>query len=77
MAMDNDDLIDTLNNLIETCKDGEKGFRTCAEDIKNTALQPMFITAAEHCAEAAAQLRQEVGRLGGNSPPAVPMRCGG
>ena len=63
MAMDNDDLIDTLNNLIETCKDGEKGFRTCAEDIKNTSLQPMFITAAEHCAEAAAQLRQEVERL--------------
>ena len=65
MAMDNDDVIDTLNDLIETCKDGENGFRTCAEDIKNKALQPIFLTAAERCADAAAELRQEVLRLGG------------
>ena len=65
MAMDNDDVIDTLNTLIETCKDGENGFRTCAEDIRNSALQPIFTTAARHCAEAAEELRREVERLGG------------
>ena len=65
MAMDTDDVIDTLNDLIETCKDGENGFRTCAEDIKNAQLQPFFLTAAERCAEASAQLREEVVRLGG------------
>ena len=29
--MTNDDIIDTLNKLIETCKDGEYGFRTSAD----------------------------------------------
>ena len=29
--MNNDKAISTLNNLIETCKDGEQGFRTAAE----------------------------------------------
>jgi len=29
--MDQRDLIETINNLIETSRDGEEGFRTCAE----------------------------------------------
>lgn len=65
MAMDNDDVIETLNDLIETCKDGEEGFRTCAEDIKRTDLKPMFERAAMRCAEAARELQAEVTRLGG------------
>lgn len=65
MAMDIDDVIDTLNTLIETSKDGEEGFRTCAEDIKNTELKGMFTTAAQRCAEAAQELGAEVQRLGG------------
>jgi uncharacterized protein (TIGR02284 family) len=28
-----------LNNLIETSKDGEKGFRKCAEDAKDAELK--------------------------------------
>ena len=65
MAMSTDDVVDTLNDLIETCKDGEQGFLTCAEDIRNPALKTMFDAAARHCAEAAAELRVEVTRLGG------------
>ena len=65
MAMSNDDVVDTLNDLIETCKDGEQGFMACAEDIRNPALKAMFDTAARRCAEAAAELRVEVTRLGG------------
>src|SRR5678810_541401 len=34
--MTNENVIDTLNTLIETCKDGEYGFRTCAENVKST-----------------------------------------
>jgi uncharacterized protein (TIGR02284 family) len=67
MAMDKDDIIETLNDLIETCKDGEEGFRTCAEDIRNAALKPLFNDAARHCAEAAGELRAEVQRLGGKA----------
>jgi uncharacterized protein (TIGR02284 family) len=65
MAMDKDDVIDTLNDLIETSKDGEQGFRTCAEDIKHAELKTMFNAAARRCAEAAAELQVEVQRLGG------------
>ena len=65
MAMDDDDVIDTLNDLIETCKDGEQGFRECAEDIKRSDLKPFFLAAAERCADSAAELQNEVERLGG------------
>ena len=55
-----------MNDLIETCKDGEQGFRTCAEDIKDTQMKSFFTTRAQSCAEAAAELQQEVRALGGN-----------
>jgi uncharacterized protein (TIGR02284 family) len=64
--MNNDDVISTLNDLIETCKDGEQGFRTCAEDIKDAQMKSFFTTRAQSCAEAAAELQQEVRGLGGN-----------
>ena len=64
--MDNNDVISTLNDLIETCKDGEQGFRTCAEDIKDAQMKSFFTTRAQSCAEAAAELQQEVRTLGGN-----------
>ena len=31
--MSNDKAISVLNNLIETCKDGEQGFKTAAEGL--------------------------------------------
>ena len=65
MAMDRDDVIDTLNDLIETSKDGEEGFRTCAEDVRDPQLKNLFTEAARHCAQAAQELRSEVQRLGG------------
>lgn len=64
--MSNNDVISTLNDLIETCKDGEQGFRTCAEDIKDAQMKSFFTTRAQSCAEAAAELQQEVRALGGN-----------
>jgi len=64
--MDNKDVISTLNDLIETCKDGEQGFRTCAEDIKNSEMKSFFVDRAQKCAEAAAELQQEVRALGGS-----------
>ena len=65
MAMDNDDVVSTLNDLIETCKDGEQGFLTCAEDIKSPDLKSMFTRAASRCAEAARELQVEVTKFGG------------
>jgi uncharacterized protein (TIGR02284 family) len=64
-AMDKDDVIDTLNDLIETSKDGERGFLECAEDVKRPDLKAIFEEGARHCAEAARELQQIVQRLGG------------
>lgn len=58
--MDNDDVSSTLNDLIETSKDGEEGFRTCAEDIRDPQLKTLFSNRAQRCAAAAAELQQLV-----------------
>ena len=63
--MDNDDVIDTLNKLIETCKDGEYGFRTSAEHVKSEQLRSVFLERAESCRKGATELQAEVARLGG------------
>jgi len=60
------DVVSTLNDLIETCKDGQEGFKTCAEDIKNPELKALFLKHSEECREAAAELQNEVRTLGGD-----------
>ena len=60
MTLDTKEVISTLNDLIETCKDGEKGFRVCAEDITRPELKTLFNQRAGECAQAA-QGRSQVG----------------
>jgi len=54
-----------LNDLVETSKDGEIGFRTAAEDAKNGELKTLFLERAQDCATGAAELQQRVAALGG------------
>lgn len=54
-----------LNDLVATSKDGEKGFRTAAEDTKNAELKSIFMQRADDCAKGAAELQQIVSRMGG------------
>ena len=65
--MKNEDVIDTLNDLIETCKDGEQGFRACAEHIEAPTLKTAFTTRADECRGGATELQAEVARLGGKA----------
>ncbi|WGK60781.1 PA2169 family four-helix-bundle protein [Halopseudomonas sp. SMJS2] len=65
-AIDSKEVISTLNDLIETSKDGEEGFRTCAEDIKRPELKSLFSERAAECAKAAQELQAIVIRLGGD-----------
>lgn len=65
--MSHDDTIDTLNDLIETSKDGEYGFRACAENATDPALRQTFEQRAEACRQAAAELQALVVRLGGHA----------
>ncbi len=62
----NDDVISTLNNLIETCKDGQNGFQSAADGVKKSELKTLFSTYAQQRAQFAAELQGEVRRLGGD-----------
>lgn len=42
MAITTKTIAHVLNSLIETCKDGQEGFRSASEDVKNTALKSLF-----------------------------------
>jgi len=64
--MDSKDVISTLNDLIETSKDGENGFRTCADGVKDAKLKSLFEEAARLCARGAEELKTKVRELGSN-----------
>lgn len=66
MATDNDGVISTLNNLIETCKDGQNGFQTASEGVKNSELKTLFLGYSQQRAQFAGELQNEVQRLGGD-----------
>lgn len=58
--------ISTLNDLIETCRDGENGFRTAADAVKNPHVKALFQRFTRQRAEMVRELQQEVRKLGGN-----------
>jgi len=60
------DVISTLNDLIETSKDGEKGFALAAKDAKDPGLVSLFREGEQSCREAARELQEQVRALGGN-----------
>lgn len=65
--MDQEQVIDTLNDLIENCKDGEFGFKSTAEHVRTHSLKQVFLARAEDCRTAAQQLQDIVTRMGGDS----------
>jgi uncharacterized protein (TIGR02284 family) len=64
--MQNDTTIATLNNLIETCKDGELGFKTAAEGLKSPEIKARFLEYSRARGEMVRELQSEVRRLGGD-----------
>ncbi len=62
----NNDHISTLNSLIETCKDGEQGFRTAAEGLKDPQIKAKFQTYSRERGDMARELQAEVRKLGGD-----------
>jgi len=63
---DNDKVISCLNNLIETCKDGQDGFKTAAEGVERSELKTLFYEFSQQRATFAGELQNEVRRLGGD-----------
>ena len=61
----NDDAIDTLNRLLESCRDGEYGFRECAEHTKAQDIRTVLGQRAEDCRLAAIDLQALIVKMGG------------
>ncbi len=60
-----DDVIETLNDLLESCRDGEYGYRECAEHIKQPDLKAVLQSHEQDCRSAGAQLQTLITQLGG------------
>lgn len=63
-----DDVLDVLGDLLESCRDGEYGFRASAEHAKSADIQTLLSRHAAECAAAAAELEREI-KLRGGKPP--------
>jgi len=62
----NDDVISTLNGLIETNKDGQEGFKVAAEGVQNSDLKSTFYEFAQQRSQFAGELQNAVRELGGD-----------
>jgi uncharacterized protein (TIGR02284 family) len=60
-----DEVISVLNSLIETCKDGEEGFKTAGDAIENPDIRTLFHMYAQQRAHFRSELFNEVLRHGG------------
>jgi uncharacterized protein (TIGR02284 family) len=66
MAESTKDYVSTLNDLIETCKDGEEGFRDASEHIQRQDLRSIFNEYSRQRSQFASALQTVVSRIGGN-----------
>ena len=60
----NGDAIDTLNDLLETCRDGEYGFRECAEHTRALDIKTVLNQRASECRFAATELETMIKHMG-------------
>jgi uncharacterized protein (TIGR02284 family) len=64
--LSNDDVISELNNLIETCRDGQEGFKQAAEAVNDSQLKTLFYEYSQQRAQFGAVLMELVRDLGGD-----------
>jgi len=65
-TIDSDNVISTLNNLIETCKDGQEGFKQAAEGVQTSELKSVFYEYGQQRAQFTGELQTLVRELGGD-----------
>jgi len=63
--MDHDDVMDTLNDLVETCEDGKKGFTEAAEHVEDPAVKSELARFGQERARFAGELRSAIRGAGG------------
>jgi len=64
--MTNEEVISTLNGLIETCKDGQDGFKDAAEGVERSDLKSLFYECSQQRSQFAGELQSLVRELGGD-----------
>ncbi|MCY7348383.1 MAG: PA2169 family four-helix-bundle protein [Pyrinomonadaceae bacterium] len=64
--MADDNTISTLNNLIETNKDGQEGFKQAAEGVTRSDVKSAFYEFGQQRAQFAGELQSLVRELGGD-----------
>jgi len=64
-ALSHDDVVDVLNDLIENSRDGEYGFRVCAEEVDSANLKQVFTERSAGCQAAVGELIALVTQYGG------------
>src|SRR5205085_2051257 len=62
------EIISTVNNLIETLKDGQEGFRQAAEAVKDPQLKSLFSEYAQQRSRFANELQSQAKSLGETEP---------
>src|SRR3954449_3144522 len=62
------EIISTLNNLIETLKDGQEGFKQSASGVDDAQLKTMFDTLSLQRSRFAGELQNEIVTLGEPDP---------
>jgi uncharacterized protein (TIGR02284 family) len=62
--MDQNDAVSVLEDLIETCKDGQKGYQDAASHVKRTDLKTFFNEQSLERSRFAGELEAELIRLG-------------
>lgn len=65
-SISNDDVISTLNGLIETCRDGQEGFKQAAEGVERSDLKTLFYEYSQQRASFVGDLQSLVQTLGGD-----------
>ena len=70
------EIISTINDLIETLKDGQKGFREASEAVKDTQLKSLFSEFSLQRAKFAGELQNEAISLGDHNPANMSSTAG-
>ena len=70
------EVISTVNGLIETLKDGEKGFKEAAEAVKDPQLKSLFQEYSQQRSRFANELRTQAKSLGESDPEKTSSAAG-
>lgn len=64
--MDNEKVVGILNDLVETCRDGQEGFKEAGENATSPDLRRFFADASLERSRFVGELQREVRALGGD-----------